>query len=189
MTNLLYSLALGVGLSAACGLRVFIPLLGMSVASMTGWLPLADNLAWIGTTPALVAFGAAAAVEVFGYFVPWVDNALDTVATPAAMVAGTLASASVLGDASPAMQWALASISGGGVAGLVQGGTVAARGASSASTGGLGNVVVAMGEGVGSVLLSVLALVAPVAVAVVVLALLVWAVRMLLRRRRRRAQT
>ena len=185
MTDLLYSLALGVGLSAACGLRIFIPLLVMSVAAMTGWLPLAENLAWIGTTPALVAFGAAAGAEVIGYFIPWVDNALDAVATPAAMVAGTLASASVLGDASPAMQWGLASISGGGVAGLVQGGTVAARGASSASTGGLGNFVIAMGEGVGSVLLTVLALVAPVVVALAVFVLLVWAARKLLRRRRR----
>ena len=189
MTELLYSLALGVGLSAACGLRVFVPLLGMSVAAMTGWLPLAENLAWVGTTPALAAFGAAAVVEVISYFVPWVDNALDAVATPAAMVAGTLASASVLGDASPAMQWGLASISGGGVAGLVQGGTVAARGASSASTGGLGNVVVAMGEGVGSVLLTLLALVSPMVVAAVVLALLVWAARALLRRRKRRARS
>jgi len=81
----LFSVSAGVGLSAACGFRVFVPLLVMSIASLSGHLPLAHGFEWIGTYPALVSFAVATCVEVLGYYIPWVDHALDTIATPAAM--------------------------------------------------------------------------------------------------------
>ena len=183
-----FALALGIGLSAACGFRVFIPFMVMSVAALTGRLDLAPDLAWIGTYPALIAFGVATVVEVLGYYIPWVDNALDAIATPLAIAAGVLASASVLGDASPVMRWGLAAISGGGAAGLVQTGTVAARATSSATTGGLGNFLVATGEAVASLGTTLVALAMPVlAVALVVLFGIV-VLRLVLRRRRLRAE-
>ena len=167
----LSSVALGIGLAAACGFRVFAPLLGLSLAHRAGLdLPLADGFGWAQTDTALILLVVATVLEMLAYFIPFVDNVLDTVATPAAMVAGAGASASVLGDFSPVMQWGLAAVAGGGASGLVQGGTVAARGASSAGTGGLGNFLVAGGEALLSVLTTLLAVVAPVVTLVVVAA-------------------
>ena len=155
----LLSVCLGIGLSAACGFRLFVPLLVMSVASLSGHLTLAHGFEWIGTYPALIAFAVATCAEIGGYYIPWLDNLLDTIASPAAVIAGALISASVITDMSPFMKWTLAIIAGGGAAGIVQGTTVVARGASTAGTGGLGNPVVATVELVSSLLTSVLFLV------------------------------
>src|SRR5438093_7593559 len=130
----LLSLCVGLGMSAACGFRVFVPPLILSIASLSGHLQLSPEFAWIGTYPALVAFATATALEVTGYYVPWVDNLLDTIATPAAIVAGTIVTASMVTDMSPFLKWTLAVVAGGGLAGLVQGTTVATRAASAAGT-------------------------------------------------------
>ena len=82
------SVCMGLGLSAACGLRVFLPLLVMNLAARAGWLGLSPGFEWIGETPALIAFGVATAVEIAAYYVPWLDNLLDVVSSPAAVVAG-----------------------------------------------------------------------------------------------------
>jgi hypothetical protein len=181
------SIAVGVGLSAACGFRVFVPLLLMSGASMLGYLDLAPEFAWMGTYRALAGFGVATVLEIVAYAIPWLDNALDALATPTAMGAGVLASASVLGDTSPLVQWTLSIIAGGGVAGLVQGGTVAARAGSSVSTGGMGNIFVAIGEALAAVGTTLLAILAPVIALVVVLVLGVLFVRRIIRWRHRQA--
>src|SRR5437764_9696014 len=120
----LLSICVGIGLSAACGFRVFVPLVIMSVAALTGHLTLARGFEWIGSYPALVAFAVATCLEIAGYYIPWVDHLLDTVATPAAIIAGTLVSASLVADVSPLLRWALAIIAGGGAAGMVQATTV-----------------------------------------------------------------
>src|SRR5215212_6934719 len=112
--ELALSLCLGVGLSAACGFRVFVPILGVSLAAMAGHVQLADEVAWMGTWPALVCFMTATVLEIGAYYVPWIDNLLDSIATPAAVVAGTLAVGSVVTDMSPLMRWTLALIAGGG---------------------------------------------------------------------------
>src|SRR6266478_8524849 len=126
----LLSICVGIGLSAACGFRVFVPLLVMSIAALCGHLTLAHGFEWIGTYPAVVAFAVATCLEIAGYYIPWVDHLLDTIATPAALVAGTLVTASAVTDISPFLKWTLAVIAGGGSAGLVQGATVIMRGAS-----------------------------------------------------------
>src|SRR5438105_6886709 len=166
------SVCVGIGLSAACGLRVFVPLLIMSIASLSGHLTLAHGFEWIGTYPALIAFSVATCLEVAGYYIPWVDHLLDTMATPAAIVAGTIVTASMVGDVSPFLKWTLAVIAGGGAAGLVQGTTVLARGTSTATTAGLANPVVATAELGGSIITSILALLAPVVVVVLIAAFL-----------------
>src|SRR5436190_19684327 len=129
------SLCLGIGLSAACGFRVFVPMLIMSIASLSGHLSLAHGFEWIGSYPALIAFSVATCLEVAGYYIPWLDHLLDTIATPAAIVAGTIITASMVTDVSPLLKWTLAIIAGGGAAGMVQGTTVLARGASGITTG------------------------------------------------------
>ncbi len=163
------SLLIGVGLSAACGFRVFVPLLIMSVAAKAGHLALVPSFQWMGSDAALIAFAVATALEIAAYYVPWVDNFMDTIATPIAIIAGTIATASMVGGMSPFLKWTLAVIAGGGAAGLVQGATVLTRGASSVSTAGFANPILATIEWVGSVLMSVLAILAPV-VAIIFLA-------------------
>jgi hypothetical protein len=175
------SICVGIGLSAACGFRVFVPMLVMSIASLSGHLTLAHGFEWIGTYPALIAFSVATCLEIGGYYIPWVDHMLDTIATPAAIVAGTVVTASAVGDMSPFLRWTLAVIAGGSAAGLVQGATVVTRGASTLSTGGLGNPLVATLELAGAVVTSVLAIVMPFLAVALVLVLVFVVCRKLLR--------
>jgi len=170
----LLSVCVGIGLSAACRLRGFVPLVVMSIAALSGHLTLAHGFGRVGSYPALVAFAVATCVEIAGYYVPWVDNLLDTIATPAAIIAGTLMTASLVTDLSPFLKWTLAIIAGGGVAGMVQGTTAATRGVSSISTGGLGNPLIATAELAASTIASIVAVLAPVlAVALIAMFLLV----------------
>jgi hypothetical protein len=162
------SLLVGIGLSAACGFRVFVPLLIASVAAHTGHLKLAAGFAWLGSDVALIAFAVATALEIVAYYVPWIDHLLDVIATPAAIVAGTLITASLVTDMSPFLRWTLAVIAGGGVAGAVQGTTVFARAISSVGTGGLVNPIVSTVELGGSMIMSLLAIIVPVLAIVLV---------------------
>jgi hypothetical protein len=166
------SVCLGIGLSAACGFRIFVPMLGLSIAAMAGHLELADGFEWIGSVPALVVFSVATLLEISAYYVPWIDNLLDTISTPAAVVAGTILTASVVTEMSPLMQWSVALIAGGGSAGVIQTGTVLARGASLATTGGGGNFVVSTGEWIGALVTTILAIVLPILAAACVVGLI-----------------
>jgi hypothetical protein len=168
--DLVMSVALGIGLAAATGFRLFLPLLVLSGAAYTGHVSLSENFAWLGTLPALILLGVAAVVEILAYYIPGVDNLLDTLATPGAVVAGTIASAAVMTDLPPMVKWTTAVIAGGGVAGITQGLTTMLRAKSTVFTGGLGNPVIATAELGGASLISMLALAAPIAaLAIVVL--------------------
>lgn len=166
------SIAIGIGLSAACGFRIFVPLLMMSIASLSGYLHLSPGFDWIGTYPALIAFGTATILEVAAYFVPVLDHALDTITSPVAVVAGTIATASVVTDLAPFLRWTLALIAGGGIAGIVQGSTVLLRAKSSAFTGGIGNPVVSTGELLAAMGTALLAIILPV-VCIALIAILI----------------
>ncbi len=178
-TETVLSVLVGVALAAACGFRVFVPMLVMSIASYTGHLSLSSGFEWTGSLPALIAFGVATAFEIAGYYVPWVDHILDVIAAPAAVVAGIIAMASSVVGMSPFLQWTLAIIAGGGVAGLIQTFTGVTRLTSTATTGGIGNPVVSTAEAGGSVTLSILAIVLPLVAAAIVLVILPVAVRIL----------
>lgn len=156
------ALLIGIGLAAAAGLRVFLPLFGLSLAALFGDMNLSPEMQWLAQPEATVALGAATLLEIGAYYFPLVDHLLDAVAAPCAVIAGTLATAALLtGFDEPGLKWALALIAGGGMAGLVQAGSMLTRVASTATTGGLGNPVVATGEWLGSLLLTVLAMLAP----------------------------
>ncbi len=186
MEYLLYAL-LGIGLAAACGFRVFVPLLVMSIAALTGHLQLAPDFAWIGSWPALIVFAVATVLEIAAYYVPWLDNLLDTIATPAAIVAGIIVTASVVLDMSPVLRWPLAVIAGGGVAGVIQGATVMIRKASTLTTAGIANPIASTIESGSSVGMSVLALVLPgLAGTIAVLLVFLLGLRLARKRRRRR---
>lgn len=183
--EVLTSVIVGVCLSAACGFRVFVPLLVMSIAGLSGYFTPAESMSWVASWPAMILFGTATIAEVLAYYIPWADNLLDTIATPAALIAGAVASASVLGDLSPSLQWILAVVAGSGTAGIVQAGTVLLRGASSATTGGLGNPLVATAENAFSVVTAVLALIIPVIALILIVVILGFSSRLVRRYRRR----
>lgn len=159
--DILLGLLMGVGLSAACGFRVFAPFLVVSAAALSGHLKLGAGFEWIASYPALIAFGAATLFEVGAYFIPWLDHLLDVLATPVAVVAGTVMTASQVVELSPFLKWTVAIIAGGGVAGLVQGGTTLLRGASTVATGGFANPLVALGELAASLISALVALAMP----------------------------
>lgn len=170
----LLSIGLGIALAAAAGFRVFVPFLVMGIAANAGHLELAPGWAWIGETPALYILGTATFLEIVAYFIPWLDNVLDTIATPAAVVAGIVIAASVITGMSPVLTWTLAAIAGGGAAAAVQGVTVLARSLSSVITFGIGNFSVALGELVSSILLSVVAIFVPIAALVLLILFGIW---------------
>lgn len=169
----LVSVAIGLGLAAAAGFRVFVPLLALGIAGREGWVPIAPGFEWIATPPALIAFGTATVVEALAYHVPFLDHLLDVVATPSAVAAGVLASAAVLTDLPPLVKWSVAILAGGGAAGLVQTATVLTRVGSTTFTGGLGNVLFASFELFGAVGTVVLAIALPFVAFALLLLLLV----------------
>ncbi|HTT44071.1 MAG TPA: DUF4126 domain-containing protein [Steroidobacteraceae bacterium] len=185
-TEMALSIALGVGLAAAVGLRVFVPLLVVSVAAYSGHLTLSTGFAWLGSAPALLMLAVAALLEIIGYYIPGVDHLLDALTTPAALLAGTIVSAAVMSDLPPMVKWSTAIIAGGGAAGLTQGATALLRLKSSALSGGLANPALASGELGGALALSLLSLAAPLLAAALVAACAVAALFVLRRRLRAR---
>lgn len=179
--DLLLAAAMGVGLAAAVGFRVFLPMLVLSIAAYTGHLTLTASLAWLGTAAALVMLSLAAALEILAYYIPGLDNVLDLLAAPAALIAGTIVSAAVMTDLPPMVRWATAVIAGGGAAAVIQGLTSLLRAKSTAMTAGLGNHAIATGELGGALIVSLLALAAPAA-ALALVALFCWFAVRLLRR-------
>lgn len=169
------SFLLGISLAAAVGFRIFIPLLVLSLASMSGSLTLSSGFEWIGTLPAFIVFLTASLFELGAYFIPFVDNLLDTIASPAAVIAGSIVVASSIVEMEPLLKWTLAIVAGGGAAGIVQSVTAITRGASTVTTGGLGNPMISATETTASISLSVLAIFFPLFMGVIVLLFLGWA--------------
>ncbi|HEY3044573.1 MAG TPA: DUF4126 domain-containing protein [Vicinamibacterales bacterium] len=182
----LLSIAAGLALAASAGFRVFVPLLVVSVAARTGWLAISPTFEWIATTPALTAFATATVVEIGAYYVPFLDNLLDTVSTPAAVVAGMIASASVLVDVPPWLQYSIAIAGAGSTAGVVAASTTMLRLKSSALTAGLGNAVLATFELFGAFGVALVAVLVPILALVMVAAIFAFVIRRLGRRSQRR---
>jgi Domain of unknown function (DUF4126) len=170
--EVIIALCLGITLSAACGFRVFMPPLAMSLAAMSGHFPLAPGFEWVGTREAAIALGIATIFEVGAYYIPFVDNLLDTVQVPVAVGIGTVITAATLGHTDPVLQWTLAAIAGGGVAGVTKTLTSLTRLASTGLTGGLGNFIVATIEAISSISLSILGLTFPLWTAAIFLGML-----------------
>lgn len=181
----LIAICAGIGLAAACGFRVFVPLLIMGLGARFGWLGVGDGFAWVATTPALVALTTAAVAEVVIYYVPWLDHALDGIMSPIAVVAGVLVATAVWPDGTPEyLRWTIGLLAGGSAAATAQTSTVASRWTSTLTTGGLTNPIVSTVEATIAFTLAVLAVLLPVLAGIFALLLLFVVVRFVLRRRR-----
>ncbi len=164
---------IGIGLAAASGFRVFLPLFAVSLASYLGWIPMNDNFEWLSGLPTLIVTGVATLVEILAYYIPVVDNFLDTITVPLATIAGSVLFASQFIELGTFPQWALAVIAGGGTAATIATGFAGTRAASTATTAGIGNNVIATTETAGAGLMSVLSIFLPVIAFIVALALLI----------------
>lgn len=176
-TQIIMSIFLGVGLAAAAGFRVFLPLLALSIASHFNVIPLGETFQWVGSIPAVIALGLASLLEIGAYYIPWVDNLLDTAAVPLATLAGTGVVAASVTDLSPMLTWGLAIIAGGGTAGVIKSATAGTRLVSTAATAGIGNPAVSTIETGTSVFLIFLAIVIPILAIIAVIGILYLAYR------------
>lgn len=174
MESNLLALISGISLAAACGFRVFLPLLILSLAARGGHLTPAADFAWVASTPALICLAVATILEISAYFVPWLDHLLDTIAVPAAVVAGIMASATLLGEIDPWLRWTLAVIAGGGAAGATQAMTIGGRGISSVTTAGLGNPLFSLLEAVTSAIITIFAIFLPAFAVIAAISLIFW---------------
>lgn len=164
---------IGIGLAAATGFRVFLPMFAVSLASYFHWIPMSENFEWLSGLPALITTGIATVAEILAYYIPFVDHLLDTISVPLATVAGSVLFASQFADLGTFPQWALALIAGGGTAATISSGFAGLRAASTATTGGLGNSVVGTTETAGAGVMSILAMAAPVIAAVFAIVLII----------------
>jgi len=164
---------IGIGLAAASGFRVFLPMFAVSLASYMGWISLPENFHWLAGIPALLATGIAMVAEILAYYIPYVDHLLDTINIPLATVAGSILFASQFTGMETFPQWALALIAGGGTAAAISSGFAGTRAASTATTGGLGNSVVATTETAGAGIMSILAMALPIIAAIIAILLVI----------------
>ena len=172
----LISIALGIGLAAAAGFRVFVPLFALSLASYFNVWPLNEQWQWLASPFALMILAAACIAEALAYLIPWFDNLLDTLAVPLAGVAGTAVMASTMADLNPAVTWALAIIGGGGAAAVIKGVNASGRAVSTVTTGGVVNPIFSIWETVSAAFMSFLAIFFPVlaVIAVIIIAFIMY---------------
>lgn len=178
---------LGLGLAASCGFRVFVPLLITNIGSLFGWVNLSHGFEWMGSWPAFAIFLTATIAEIGAYYIPWLDNILDTVSVPLATAAGTLLSVSFMTELPPMVQWTLGIIVGGGTAAIIKTAAGATRLGSSASTGGFTNWIVATVEHIASFVMSILSYLLPFIMGFVAVGIFAYSIyRINLWRKRRR---
>lgn len=166
------SIFLGIGLAASVGFRVFLPLFALSLASYFNVWDLNESWQWVGSLGAVVALGVATVIEIFAYFIPWVDNVLDSFAVPLAAIAGTAVMVSTVANLDPVVTWALAIIAGGGTATAIKGAGATGRLTSTATTGGLGNPIVSTVETGTAAVVTVASIFAPVVAVILVIIIL-----------------
>jgi hypothetical protein len=172
--EIITAVAIGIGLSASCGFRVFVPMLVASIAAKMGIFPVHEGFQWLAGWPAIISFGTATVAEILAYYIPFVDNLLDTITTPLAVGGGTLLLTSVLPIDNDFLKWASGFIFGGGAAATVQSGSVLTRLASTKLTAGAGNAVVATGEHAAAFGISVLSLFIPLFIAALLILLITY---------------
>ena len=155
-------------LSSAAGLRVFLPPLGLGLAAHFGLIELSGAWAWLADWRAIAVLAGAALLETAAFYVPLLDHLLDAIAAPAALLAGSAMAYALLDGADPVLRWTLVVVAGAAPAAAMQVATSALRVGSTATTGGLGNFLVATFEAVTAGAITALAFLAPLLAIVLV---------------------
>lgn len=183
--EILIAVCLGVGLSASCGFRVFVPLLATSLGTHFNWIPIGDNFEWMSSMPAIISFGTASLVEMAAYYIPVVDHVLDIIATPLSLAAGALLAVNFLPIQDPMIKWVAGIIVGAGGAGVIQAGTVFTRLLSGKATLTAANPVVTTGENTAAIGSSALMIIIPIIMAIILVIFIVWIMKKIYKNRGR----
>jgi len=187
-TGIVPSLALGIGLAACAGIRAWLPLLLAGLLARAGVLELGASFRFIASNQALILFGVATIVEMVGDKVPAVDHALDVLSTVLRPAAGSLLAASVLWRIPDPLTALALGVAVGAPAALVPHAAKSAlRAASTAFTGGLANPLLSLVEDLAAVVMFVITVAVPVAMAIVILVVGGLVLRRVLRRRQHSA--
>lgn len=176
----------GLGLAAAAGLNAYIPLLVVGLLDYFEWITFPAPYDALGDPWVLAILAVLLIIEVVADKIPAVDSLNDVVQTVVRPAAGAVlfaGSVGVVGDLPPAV----ALIAGLITAGSVHGTKAAIRPVLNVGTGGVAAPVVSTVEDGISVVLTFVALLAPILV-IVVLAVFIWLV-LRWQRGRRRART
>lgn len=173
---MIISVCLGLALTACCGFRIFIPLLGTSLAIHFGWITVPADMQWLGESIAIVCFSTAALIEIVAYYVPFLDNILDFAAAPLSIIAGTLLMFSLLpvGANKGLLAWGIALVAGGAPSGTIQIGSGLVRLFSTKATVGTGNSLVASAENTAAILGTILSFIIPVIMTILLVLLVLW---------------
>jgi hypothetical protein len=158
-------------LSTSIGIRPFLTLALASLAMHFGYLHPSHDFAVLGSDGATVVLAGLAVLEFFGEKIPAVDHALHLVhfaskPIAAAVLVGATDSGLVPGD--PAYAYAFAAAAALNALG-VHAGVAALRGASTATTAGLANPFISLIEDALTALTTILAVLVPLAAAVLAL--------------------
>ncbi|MCW8314042.1 DUF4126 domain-containing protein [Sphingobacterium thalpophilum] len=162
---------IGIGLAAATGFRVFMPLFLLSLGSRLELFQVDSEWAWTGSNLVLMTTSVAMLIEVLAFYIPVVDNMLDGLSIPLAAISGTALFALQFTEIDPLFRWSMAILAGGGTAATISTAMAGTRAATSLGTAGLGNFVVATLETIGSTILTILALFVPFMAILVVIGL------------------
>ncbi|MFA9290410.1 MAG: DUF4126 domain-containing protein [Solirubrobacteraceae bacterium] len=84
----------------------------------------------------------ATLIEIVAYYIPIIDNLLDTIAIPLAGIAGTLVMATTVVGLNPFISCTLAIIAGGGTAAAIKTASSSTRLVSTTTTPGAGNFLI-----------------------------------------------
>lgn len=186
MAETLLSLATGLGLSTAAGFNAYLPLLITGILARTTDLITLD--APFDRLEDPVVLGVIAAIGVIDFIgdkIPAIDHVLHAIGFVVAPVAGAVLALGVTPDTGVVPVVAL--IMGAVAAEGAQGARATVRPLSTATTGGIGNPVLSLGEDGLSATLSFAAILVPLLALVLVAGiayLVIWAVRRARRRRR-----
>jgi hypothetical protein len=179
---------LAVGLAASSGLNTFLPLLLLALAAKYHLfhVQLNGSFAWLSSDLGLGVLSVATIIEIIGDKIPCVDHALDVIGTLARPAAGALAAASVWTQTDPATAAVLGLIIGAPAAFGLHAAKAGTRAASTTTTLGFANPVLSLIEDTAAVLLSVVALAAPLLVPVLLVLTLLLLLKLVKKVRRRR---
>jgi hypothetical protein len=181
MDPLLLGTASAFGLSAATGLNASLPLLLVGLAARFGLITLASPYDALGSTTALVSLGIVAVCEIAADKIPGIDSIVQIVQAPVTLAAGAIIFASqqsMIEEVSPGLAIVLGVVAAGSVHAL----RTLARPLVNAATFGIGGPAVSVGEDAGAFGLTVLALAAPILGLVLLIAMLFFVGRLVVRR-------
>ena len=149
------------GLSIPAGLNAYIPLLAVALAQRFELLSLSEPFDILGEWWLIAVIAVLLVVEIVADKVPAVDHVNDVIQSFVRPAAGGIVAVAAAGNAENVSPWLLV-VAGVVLAGGVHAAKASTRPVVNATTAGFGAPVVSAAEDAGAVVLSVVAIAAPV---------------------------